>query len=88
MRSGDRRSSPPSRGTVAASTCRKAIKGEAGAWLWVGVEDAAQLHEFLLDQGVTIRMPPTNFPWALEFHLEDPDGNVLRIGSEPLETTP
>ena len=63
-------------------------QGRGGAWLWVGVEDAAQLHEFLVDKGVTIRMPPTNFPWALKFHLEDPDGNVLRIGSEPLETTP
>jgi hypothetical protein len=28
-------------------------------------------------------MPPTNFPWALEMHVEDPDGNVLRLGSEP-----
>ncbi|PYT22282.1 MAG: hypothetical protein DMG58_30440 [Acidobacteria bacterium] len=34
-------------------------------------------------RGVTIRLPPTNFPWALEMQIEDPDGNVLRLGSEP-----
>jgi hypothetical protein len=28
-------------------------------------------------------LPPTNFPWALEMQVKDPDGNVLRIGSEP-----
>jgi hypothetical protein len=27
-------------------------------------------------------MAPTKYPWALEMQLEDPDGNVLRIGSE------
>ena len=26
---------------------------------------------------------PTNFEWALEMQVADPDGNVLRIGSEP-----
>jgi len=30
-----------------------------------------------------VRHPPTNYPWALEMQVEDPDGNVLRIGSEP-----
>ena len=27
---------------------------------------------------------PMNYPWALEFQIEDPDGNVIRFGSEPL----
>ncbi len=56
-----------------------------GAWVWVGVEDATRLHDELVARGVAIRMPLTNFSWALEFHVEDPDGNVLRFGSEPLE---
>jgi len=30
-------------------------------------------------------MEPTNFPWAKEMHVEDPDGNVIRFGSEPDE---
>jgi len=29
-------------------------------------------------------MPLTNHSWALEFQVEDPDGNVLRFGSEPV----
>ncbi len=34
-------------------------------------------------RGVGIRLPPTNYSWALEMQVEDPDGNVLRLGSEP-----
>jgi predicted enzyme related to lactoylglutathione lyase len=60
-------------------------QGRGGAWAWVGVNDAAALHEEYVAKGVNIRMPPRNFPWALEIHVEDPDGNVLRFGSEPLD---
>ncbi len=63
--------------------CRGA-QGRGAAWVWIGVEDAAKLHDEFVGRGVAIRMPPTNFNWALEFHVEDPDGNVLRFGSEPL----
>jgi uncharacterized glyoxalase superfamily protein PhnB len=59
-------------------------QGRGAAWVWVGVEDATKLHDELVAHGVSIRMPLTNFTWALEFHVEDPDGNVLRFGSEPL----
>jgi len=59
-------------------------QGRGAAWVWVGVEDATKLHDELVARGVAIRMPLTNFAWALEFHVEDPDGNVLRFGSEPL----
>jgi uncharacterized glyoxalase superfamily protein PhnB len=52
--------------------------------VWIGVEDARKLHDELKSQGVTILMPLTNHSWALEFQVEDPDGNVLRFGSEPL----
>jgi hypothetical protein len=34
-------------------------------------------------KGVTIRQAPTNYPWDLEIHVEDPDGHVLRMGSDP-----
>jgi hypothetical protein len=34
-------------------------------------------------RGVAIRMPLTNHSWALEFQVEDPDGNVIRFSSEP-----
>ena len=62
----------------------KGSQGRGGAWVWIGVEDAPKLHEEYNARGIPIRMPPTNFPWALEMHLEDQDGNVLRLGSEPL----
>jgi predicted enzyme related to lactoylglutathione lyase len=58
-------------------------QGKGGAWVWLGVGDAEALHHHLQSRGVKIRMEPKNFPWALEFHVEDPDGNVLRVGSEP-----
>jgi hypothetical protein len=33
-------------------------------------------------------MPPTNFSWAYEFRIADPDGHVLRFGSDPLRDQP
>ena len=62
-------------------------QGHGGAWVWIGVEDATKLHDEFTAKGVSIRMPLTNFDWALEFQVEDPDGNVLRFGSEPLDGT-
>ena len=58
-------------------------QGRGGAWLWIGVDDVEKLHEQLKVRGVPIRLEPTNYPWALEMHVEDPDGNVLRFGSDP-----
>lgn len=58
-------------------------QGRGGAWVWIGVEDARALHVEFAAAGVAIREPLTNYPWALEFRVEDPDGNVLRFGSEP-----
>jgi predicted enzyme related to lactoylglutathione lyase len=60
-------------------------QGRGGAWIWIGVEDVEKLHEEYKAAGVTIRLPPTNHPWALEMQVEDPDGNVIRFGSEPRE---
>jgi catechol 2,3-dioxygenase-like lactoylglutathione lyase family enzyme len=58
-------------------------QGQPGTWLWVGVEDAEALFgEFSL-KGARVRSPPQNFYWAYEFQIEDPDGHVLRFGSEP-----
>ena len=58
-------------------------QGRGGAWVWIGVEDVEKLYQECTARGVNIRLPPTNYPWALEMHVEDPDGNVLRFGSEP-----
>ena len=58
-------------------------QGQGKAWIWIGVEDVEKLLEEYQERGVRILMPPTNFPWALEMHVEDPDGNVIRFGSDP-----
>jgi predicted enzyme related to lactoylglutathione lyase len=60
----------------------KGGQGRGGAWAWIGVEDAQKLYEEYQKRGVPIKMAPTNYPWALEMQVEDPDGNVLRMGSE------
>jgi predicted enzyme related to lactoylglutathione lyase len=71
-----------SRDQAAIYLCRGG-QGRGGAWVWIGVEDVEMLHEECKARGVTIRMTPTSHPWALEMHVEDPDGNVVRFGSEP-----
>lgn len=63
-------------------------QGHFGSWVWVGVSDAAALHEEYRRRGARIRHAPTNYDWALEMQVEDLDGNVLRMGSEPLENEP
>jgi len=34
-------------------------------------------------RGAIIRREPKDESWALEMRIEDPDGNVLRFGSDP-----
>lgn len=70
------------RGRAGIYLC-KAGQGRGGAWAWIGVDDARKLYAEYLARGVSIKLPPTNFEWALEMQVEDPDGNVLRLGSEP-----
>lgn len=63
-------------------------QGAPGTWAWVGVEDAEALYQEYQASGAKIRQRPTNHAWALEFQVEDPDGHVLRFGSEPLRDRP
>jgi predicted enzyme related to lactoylglutathione lyase len=58
-------------------------QGQAGTWVWIGVSDVETLHEEYREKGATILHPPENFPWALEMKVGDPDGHVLRFGSDP-----
>ena len=57
-------------------------------WIWIGVPDVRTLHSQYVASGAKIRNPPNNFLWALEMQVEDLDGNVLRIGSDPEEDKP
>ena len=63
-------------------------QGNPGAWTWIGVEDADALAAELRERGVKIRHPPTNYYWAYEMQVEDPDGNVLRFGSDSKKGEP
>ena len=63
-------------------------QGHLGGWVWFGVEDAAPLFEACHARGADVVMRPTNFSWAYEFRLRDPDGNVLRFGSDPRKDLP
>jgi len=70
------------RGQASIYLCRGA-QGRGGAWAWIGVGDAEKLHRELVARDVAILLPPTEFSWAVEMQVEDPDGNVLRLGSAP-----
>jgi len=59
-------------------------QGQPGTWLWLGFDgDIYAVYNELIAKGATISRPPTNYPWALEMHVEDPDGHVLRFATEP-----
>jgi hypothetical protein len=63
-------------------------QGCAGTWAWIGVEDVRLLYDEYRLTGAKVRHAPRNYPWALEMHVEDPDGHVLRFRSEPLADRP
>ena len=63
-------------------------QGHFGSWVWIDGVDADAVFDELRASGARIRHPPTNYPWAREMQVEDLDGNVLRIGSEPNRAEP
>lgn len=58
-------------------------QGHPGSWVWIDGKDVDALYDEFKASGAKIRNPPTNYDWALEMQVEDPDGNILRIGSDP-----
>lgn len=67
----------------------KDAQGSPGTWVWFGFDgDIFSLYEKLKAKGVKIKLPPTNFSWAYEMQVEDPDGHVLRFGTDPDESKP
>ena len=64
-------------------------QGNPGTWLWVGFDgDIFRLHEDLKAKGLIIQQPPVNYSLALEMHIEDPDGHILRFGTDPNDDEP
>ena len=76
------------RGDASVMLC-EGDQGHRGTWLWLAVSDADALHEELRARGASIRHPPTNYPWgSRELQVSDPDGHVLRMGSDALPGEP
>jgi catechol 2,3-dioxygenase-like lactoylglutathione lyase family enzyme len=63
-------------------------QGSPNTWIWVGVQDVQALYEEYRLSGAKVRHEPRNYSWALEMHVEDPDGHVIRFGSEPISGRP
>ena len=58
-------------------------QGQPGTWIWIGVEDIDPLCAEYRSRGARFLEGPTHYPWAYEMRIVDPDGHVLRFGSEP-----
>jgi hypothetical protein len=63
-------------------------QGHPGTWIWIGVEDVQSVIELYTSRGARVNQGLTNYPGAYEMRIEDPDGHVLRFGSEPREDLP
>lgn len=64
-------------------------QGNPGTWIWIGFDgNIFELYTQLRERGVKIRQAPVNYAWALEMQIEDPDGHVLRLGTEPNTPNP
>lgn len=67
----------------------KGGQGQTGTWIWIGFDgDIFALHQQMVTNGVSIKIPPTNFSWAYEMQVLDPDGHVLRFGTDPDSSQP
>jgi uncharacterized glyoxalase superfamily protein PhnB len=76
------------RGNASLMLC-EGDQGQGRTWVWLAVGDADAVHEELQTRGATIRHPPTNYPWgSRELQVSDPDGHVLRLGSDLLPHEP
>src|SRR5262245_45627429 len=53
---------------------------KASGWVWIGLEDDALFAEWR-SRGLKVRQEPRNCSWAYEMKFEDPDGNVLWLGT-------
>jgi catechol 2,3-dioxygenase-like lactoylglutathione lyase family enzyme len=76
-----------SRGRCGLFLCQ-GDQGNPGAWVWIDGQDVDTVYEEYKASGAKIRHAPTNYSWALEMQVEDLDGNILRIGSDPRDGEP
>jgi len=80
---GDDHFTSMSRDNCGIYLCR-GEQGNPGTWIWIGFDgDIYLLHDELRSRGVKIRQAPVNHSWAREMLVEDPDGHVIRFGTDP-----
>ncbi len=85
---GDDNFTSINRDNVGIYLCKQG-QGLPGTWVWIGFDgDILALHEELKSKGATIKLPPTNFSWAYEMQVQDPDGHILRFGTDPSDKEP
>jgi predicted lactoylglutathione lyase len=63
-------------------------QGNPSTWVWIGVANVDDFYEQCKSRRARIRQAPTNYSWAYEMRVEDPDGHVLRIGSDSKANEP
>lgn len=56
-------------------------------WVWIGLEDESLFEQYRA-AGVKVFQEPRNYPWAYEMKFEDPDGNILWLGTETKKNLP
>ena len=55
--------------------------------VWIGLQDHSLFDEYR-SRGVKVHQEPRNEPWAYEMKFEDPDGNILWLGTETRKDLP
>jgi catechol 2,3-dioxygenase-like lactoylglutathione lyase family enzyme len=56
--------------------------GRSAGMVWIGLEDDALFAHFRA-KATKVTQEPQNHPWAYDMKVEDPDGNVLWLATEP-----
>jgi len=56
--------------------------------IWIGVDDIETLYDQFKKNDVIFIQEPSNFSWAYQMIIEDPDGNKLIFGSAPKPELP
>lgn len=66
---------------------KESLTATTSAWVWIGLESDSLFHLYR-ERGVKVFQEPMNWSWAYEMKLEDLDGNVLWLGTEPRDDLP
>lgn len=66
---------------------KESLTATTSAWVWIGLESDSLFHLYP-ERGVKVLQEPMNWSWAYEMKFEDPDGNVLWLGTEPRDDLP